>query len=123
MNIQSKHNSSNDFQDNHRHSYFSSDVIPFPKAYKKRWICNVSNDFKFASVKKDYLQITKHSVHSQFKIICKLLAANTCDVIYFDEQFNREQFQTLRRLQSLTQTDLIHAKQAYMFTQHARGYA
>ena len=102
---------------------FGSDVIPFPRAIKPRWTCSVSKGFRFAKRKADNLQIIPSQKHSQFYLVCKLLKANTCDVIYFDEQFTQTQLATLRVLQTQTQTTLINAKQAFMFNQHISEYA
>ena len=103
---------------NARHS---KDVIQFPVRAKtakqgiKGWICNISKRYVFSQHHHEYLQIEAKSNHSQFNIICKLLDANTCSVIYFDEQLTPQQLAFIRQHHSHSRTELLHAKVAFMF--------
>jgi hypothetical protein len=85
------------------------------KPIVRGWICNLSKRYVFTHQHHDYLQISASNKHSQFALICKLLAANTCRVIYFDEQLTPEQLVELRVLHDNSQTELLHAKLAYTF--------
>jgi hypothetical protein len=101
----------------------SSDVIPFPKPFKKRWVCNLSSQFRFIKHSPYFLQIAATSSNSQFDMICKLLQYNTCDTIYFDQHFTLDELNTIRALQSRSRTSLINAKQAYLLNKTYQGYA
>ena len=83
---------------------------------KKGWICNLSQQYVFTQVHHEYLQIQANKRFSQFTLICSLLEADTCRVIYFDDQLSAEQLLELRRRQQGTQTELLHAKIAFMFS-------
>lgn len=97
----------------------NKDVLSFPSPSfisKAGWICNVSQDFKFSQVFHEYLQIAPNKSHDQFSLICRLLRANNCRVIYFDDNFTLQQLATIRRLQRRSQTKLFNAKMAFLFS-------
>ncbi|MDT0594323.1 hypothetical protein [Glaciecola petra] len=77
------------------------------------WVFNLSKHYRFA--KADARQLQVNSNNKQFEYICRLLKANTCEVIYFDEDFSFEQTQIIRKLQKSTGTQLHSAKLAYLF--------
>lgn len=100
----------------------NSDVIKFEQKSnvrakrKKGWICNLSQHYVFSQAHHEYLQINTNKQHSQFTLICRLLEEDTCRVIYFDDQLSAEQLLELRRRQQGSQTELLHAKIAFMFS-------
>lgn len=83
---------------------------------KKGWICNLSQQYVFSQAHHEYLQIKTNDHFSQFTLICKLLEADTCRVIYFDDQLSANQLLELRKRQQGSQTELLHAKIAFMFS-------
>lgn len=99
-----------------------NDVLKFePKKQakterKKGWICNLSQQYVFTQSHHEYLQIQATKRFSQFILICNLLEADTCRVIYFDDQLSADQLLELRRRQQGSQTELLHAKIAFMFS-------
>lgn len=98
-----------------------SDIINFPikqsiKSHKKGWICNLSQQYVFSQQHHEYLQIQASENYSQFTLICKLLAADNCRVIYFDDHLTTEQLIEIRRMQQGSQTELLHAKVAFIFS-------
>lgn len=103
----------------------SSALIQFPVAlqhlpdHNKKWICNVSKDYMFAHSSADYLQIKTSSKHSQFELICRLLDADTCRVIYFDENLSHSQLGLLRERLIHSNTELLNAKVAYLFAKES----
>jgi hypothetical protein len=98
----------------------NSDIIQFPsqaKASQKArlgWICNLSARYVFSQPRHDYLQIQPSEKHSQFELICSLLKANTCRVIYFDDQLTNSQLALIRERHISSKTQLIHAKVAFL---------
>ena len=97
-------------------------VIAFPKANKsnkqhtKGWTCNLSKRYAFSQHRKEQLNIKTNEQYTQFDIMCRLLKANTCSVIYFDEQLSDSQLTYIREHHSNTRTELLHAKIAFMFS-------
>ena len=77
------------------------------------WQFNLSKHYRFTKSSSTQLQVSPGK--KQFEYICKLLRANTCEVIYFDERFTKEQTQTIRTLQKNSNTQLHNAKLAYLF--------
>jgi len=94
---------------------FSSTKAP-EKARKKGWICNLSHNYVFSQQHHEFLQIQATGTHSQFTLMCKLLKAETCRIIYFDDKLTAEQLLKLRKIQQFSQTEIIHAKVAFMFS-------
>lgn len=94
------------------HFPISSRVQP---SSSRGWICNISKQYVFSQQHHEYLQIKSSCQHSQFDLICKLLEANTCRVIYFDEQLSPEQLTHLRNTHYASRAELIHAKLAFLF--------
>lgn len=99
--------SANDYTNNPASPHSS-----FPK--NSAWKFNVSKYYKFAKPSKLQLQVATEQ-QKQFETICKLLKANNCEVIYFDEQFDQEQTRRLRELQKTSNTQLHNAKLAFLF--------
>lgn len=114
------HNSQQKLSINNAH--LLSDVINFApkkqfiKSRKRGWICNLSQQFIFSQQHHEYLQIQTTEKFSQFTLICKLLEADTCRIIYFDDQLTPTELAELRKMQHGSQTELLHAKVAYMFS-------
>lgn len=104
MHFQTKTNSSNTFS-----HYSEQQNRPSSSA----WVFNLSKHYRFAKSAARQLQVCTNK--KQFEYICRLLKANTCEVIYFDEDFSFEQTQTIRELQKNSTTQLHSAKLAYMF--------
>jgi hypothetical protein len=100
----------------------NSDVLKFEQKNQTRtvrkngWICNLSQHYAFTQVHHEYLQIQANERFSQFTLICRLLEADTCRVIYFDDQLSAEQLLELRRRQQGSRTELLHAKITFMFS-------
>lgn len=100
----------------------NSDVLKFEQknqastSRKKGWICNLSQHYVFTQAHHEYLQIQANERFSQFTLICRLLEADTCRVIYFDDQLSAEQLLELRKRQQGSHTELLHAKIAFMFS-------
>lgn len=99
-----------------------SDILKFPtnkctkNERKKGWVCNLSQQYVFSQQHHEYLQIKTPENTTQFPLICKLLEADTCRVIYFDDHLTTEQLTELRRRQRSSKTELLHAKIAYFFS-------
>ena len=107
---------------NTNNAFLKPSVINFPtkkspiKNRKNGWICNLSQQYVFSQQHHEYLQIIATENNSQFTIMCKLLEADTCRVIYFDDQLTADQLLELRKRQQLSQTELLHAKVAFIFS-------
>lgn len=90
-------------------------LVRFPaeqRVSKQKWVCNISKNLKFSEKHEHYLQIDSSDQYSQFEILCRLLRANNCHVIYFDAQFSINELTEIRRLQSQTKTELINSRVA-----------
>ena len=107
---------------NTNNAFLNPSVLNFPtkklakKNRKNGWICNLSQQYVFSQQHHEYLQIKATENNSQFTIMCKLLEADTCRVIYFDDHLTPEQLLELRKRQQLSQTELLHAKVAFIFS-------
>lgn len=100
-------------------SLSANKVLKFPseKVIKhKRWICNISEHFRFVKHKEQYLHIMPNQNNSQFRLLCKLLALASCDIIYFDANFTQDQLKTIRALQNQSKTELVNSKQAFLLS-------
>jgi hypothetical protein len=69
----------------------------------------------FSQQHHEYLQIQPSKQYTQFDLICRLLEANTCRVIYFDDQLTQDQLSLLRERRISNKTELLHAKVAHLF--------
>ncbi len=85
----------------------------------KRWICNISEHLKFAKKSARQIHITANEKYDQFSIMCKLLSARTCDIIYFDAHLTNKQFDYLRFLQAGSKTELVNARMHFHFERAA----
>jgi hypothetical protein len=100
----------------------SSGVIQFPtqnkenKQARKGWVCNLSRNYVFSQQHHEYLQIQPSETYTQFDLICRLIDADTCRVIYFDEQLTQVQLSLLRQRLICSKTEILHAKVAFMFS-------
>jgi hypothetical protein len=98
----------------------NSDIIQFPTQAKAShntrlgWICNLSARYVFSQPHHEYLQIKPSKKHSQFELICSLLKANTCRVIYFDDQLTKNQLALIRERHISSKTELVHAKVTFL---------
>ncbi|MGB3725954.1 MAG: hypothetical protein WA981_09340 [Glaciecola sp.] len=80
------------------------------------WLCNISKHYRFSDSNKRYLTVQSTSKHNQFDILCKLLTANTCDTIYIDEPLTTAQLATVRVLQGVSNTKILHARLSQLFS-------
>ncbi|MFT6267602.1 MAG: hypothetical protein ACJAVV_000400 [Alphaproteobacteria bacterium] len=114
-NISQAANNANNFNS------INAGIIQFPIQSKanqmaqKGWICNLSEHYVFSQQHHEYLQIQPSKQHTQFNLICRLLEADTCRVIYFDDQLTKGQLALLRDRHIGSRTELLHAKVAHLF--------